>query len=260
MKNYLSNAQLKYITNFLPKVKTKPFTKNQSHILNLIIHRLRTGSQWRQLCNNWEIVYYHFQKWIKLGVFKAMLYIITNEVQLLYFVCDTQSIKNTNRPELKGYDGNKKVAGIKRIIITNQFGEIVYCKIFPANVNDSKILSLTLQNLPYQHDRIVILADRGFIGTKLQAECNELNIHFTPMKRKLHQDKSEHRIAKAILKEEKELVSNFNKQISKKRFVVERSFAWLQNFRLLNLNYERKSETHEAMVLLASVCLKVKRY
>jgi putative transposase len=254
----LNNAQYNFLLEILPQVKTKPFKYSPIELFNLMVKRVRTGCQWRSLGKIWRSVYYHFCKWSKLDIFKSIIDKLANKSD--YLVVDTQSVKNTCLPEVRGCDGHKKVKGIKRVSLTNQDGVIIYTKVFPAQVNDSKILFNIVTDLNKYNNTINVYADKGFSGQKLKLELMTRNINFTPMKKKLYHDKSDHPIARELIKLEKEQVSNYNKQISKRRFVVERSFAWLQNYRLLNLNYEKKATTHESWVYLASAWGLLKRY
>jgi transposase len=153
---------------------------------------------------------------------------------------DAQSVKNTDTAENKGYDAGKKRSGIKRHIAVDTQGLPHAIHITTANVTDRKaaIAALSL----HRNDLLAVknvLADGGYSGGKFAKSVQTiLGSRVEIAKRKeLHTFK-----------------------VIPKRWVVERSFAWLEKYRRLWKNCERKWNSSLNMVVLAFVALLLKRF
>lgn len=149
-------------------------------------------------------------------------------------------MKNTDTAKEKGYDAGKKVSGIKRHIAVDTQGLPHAIAITTANVTDrsgaTAMLKQNKQNLSRVKNALV---DGGYSGDPFAAEVKE------------------------ILKATVEVVkrNELHKfKVIPKRWVVERSFSWLEKCRRLWKNCERKLSTSLAMVQLAFVRLVVKRF
>jgi len=156
-----------------------------------------------------------------------------------FLIVDAQSVKNTDTAEEKGYDGGKLVSGIKRHIAvdTNGFPHAIH--ITTANVTD-RAGALEAFNL-YKtslSDVKNVLADAGYTGEKFADAVQE--ILGCPVE-----------IAK------RSELHTF--AVIPKRWVVERSFAWLEKCRRLWKNCERKLKTSLNMTVLAFLVLMLKR-
>ena len=155
-------------------------------------------------------------------------------------IVDAQSVKNTDTAETKGYDGGKKVSGIKRHIAVDTQGLPHVIHITTADVTDRKgaieAFGLYSQSLSEVEN---VLVDGGYTGENFaNAVRDMLGCQVTVAKRsELHTFK-----------------------IIPKRWVVERSFAWLEKCRRLWKNCERKRNTSLNMVALAFISLLLKRF
>ncbi len=157
-----------------------------------------------------------------------------------FLIVDAQSVKNTDTAESKGYDAGKKVSGIKRHIAVDTQGLPHAIHITTANITDRNgaIEALSL-NRNFLSDVQNILADGGYTGENFSNSVQEiLGCTVEIAKRnELHTFK-----------------------VIPKRWVVERSFAWLEKCRRLWKNCERKLNTSLNMVVLAFVALILKRF
>lgn len=149
-------------------------------------------------------------------------------------------MKNTDTAEKKGYDGGKKISGIKRHISVDTQGLPHVIHITTANVTDRtgalEGFSLNQSSLSSVDN---VLADSGYTGERFANEVeNLLGCTVEIAKR------NELHIFKVI----------------PKRWVVERSFAWLEKCRRLWKNCERKLNTSLHMVTLAFIALFLKRF
>jgi len=155
-------------------------------------------------------------------------------------IVDAQSVKNTDTANNKGYDGGKKISGIKRHIAVDTQGLPHIVHITTANISDLeavlKAFSLPKTNLPEIEK---VLADGGYTGERFANGVKEsLDCEVEIAKR------SEMHTFKVV----------------PKRWIVERSFSWLEKFRRLWKNCERKLNTSLNMVVLAFVALLLKRF
>jgi putative transposase len=226
--------------------------RNRKHslkeILRAIIYIDKTGCQWRMLPSEfpkWQLVYYYFQKWKRQGVFEEILEDIRNLVRKKLGkhispsvgVIDSQSVKSASYGgECRGVDGNKKINGRKRHIITDTNGLLLSVVVHAANEYDGKKAFDVINTLKYRFDRMQkIYADGGYRGDELAEK----------LKNELHYD------LEITLRSDK--ATQFKPL--PKRWVIERSFAWLNGFRRLSKDYEKLTETCETMIMIAFTCL-----
>ncbi|CAI10585.1 putative transposase, fragment (plasmid) [Aromatoleum aromaticum EbN1] len=156
-------------------------------------------------------------------------------------IVDAQSVKNTDTAANKGYDAGKKVSGIKRHIAVDTRGLPHAVAVSTAEVTDRKGALLALSRCKAGLDRVQsVLADSGYVGGPFAQGVREiLGEHVTVQIAK----RSELHTFKVI----------------PKRWVVERSFAWLDKNRRLWKNCERLLNTSLQFIHLAFLCLMLKR-
>lgn len=156
-----------------------------------------------------------------------------------FLIVDAQSVKNTDTAEEKGYDGGKLVSGIKRHIAVDTQGLPHAIHVTTANVTDRagalEAFSLHQTSLC---DVKNVLADAGYTGEKFADGVQEL-------------------LGCPVEIAKRSELHTF--AVIPKRWVVERSFAWLEKCRRLWKNCERKLRTSLNMVVLAFVVLILKR-
>jgi transposase len=156
-----------------------------------------------------------------------------------FVIVDAQSVKNTDTAENKGYDAGKKVSGIKRHIAVDTQGLPHAIHVTTANVTDREgaieMMNASKENL---EDVKNVLVDGGYSGEKFSLEINNV-------------------IGATVEVAKRSELHKF--VVIPKRWVVERSFAWLEKCRRLWKNCERKINTSLQMVVLAFVGLFLKR-
>jgi transposase len=148
-------------------------------------------------------------------------------------------VKNADTAQSKGYDAGKKVSGIKRHLAVDTQGLPQAIEVTTANVNDRQgaVLALLL-NTDTLSDVVKVLVDGGYTGE--------------PFARRVEM----------ILGAEVEVApqNKLNQfAVIAKRWIVERSFAWLDKCRRLWKNCERKLHTSQQMVVLAFLSLLLRR-
>jgi transposase len=150
---------------------------------------------------------------------------------------DAQSVKNTDTAEEKGYDAGKNVSGIKRHIAVDTQGLPHAIAVTTANVTDRAGALIALTDVKQNLNNVVnILVDGGYSGEKFAVK--------------------ELLGAKVEVAKRNELHTF---AVIPKRWVVERSFAWLEKYRRLWRNCERKINSSLQFVVLAFVALLLKR-
>ena len=238
------------------KKKTKPRVVDLYDVFCAIRYVLKGGIQWRMLPSDfpkWSTVYYYYHMWTKVdengsSVFERLLRKIIrllrfNELKCEYpsmCIIDSKSIKNADTASEKGYDGGKKVAGIKVHIMTDTLGMPHMIHITTANISDRdgalEMLSLNKGRLTKIEK---ILVDKGYSGENFANSVNEM--------------------CDAVVE-----VSNQKKVHyfipEKFRWVVERSFGWLSKARRLAVNYENTREATRQMVIFAFLSLFIQRF
>ena len=156
-----------------------------------------------------------------------------------FIIVDAQSVKNTDTAENKGYDAGKKVSGIKRHIAVDTQGLPHAIHVTTANITDREgaveMIKDAKENLK---DVKNMLVDGGYNGEIFSSEVNEL-------------------IGATVEVAKRSELHKF--VVIPKRWVVERSFAWLEKCRRLWKNCERKINTSLQMVVLAFIGLLLKR-
>ncbi len=156
-----------------------------------------------------------------------------------FIIVDAQSVKNTDTAQEKGYDAGKKVSGIKRHIAVDTQGLPHAIHITTANITDrGGALEMFSLHEDVLSDVENVLVDGGYSGDPFANNVEKL----------LH--------CKVEVAKRSELHTF---KIIPKRWVVERSFAWLEKCRRLWKNCERKLNTSLHMVIVAFAVLVVKR-
>ena len=153
---------------------------------------------------------------------------------------DSQSVKNTDTAEQKGYDAGKKVSGIKRHIAVDTPGLPHAIHVTTADVTDrAGALAMFDENRSDLNRVQNVLVDGGYTGKPFAAAA-----------------------VQGILGASVEVVKRSELHtfvVLPKRWVVERSFAWLEKCRRLWKNCERKLNTSLQMVVLAFATLILRR-
>lgn len=154
-------------------------------------------------------------------------------------IVDAQSVKNTDTAREKGYDAGKKVSGIKRHIAVDTNGLPHAIEVTTANVTDRDgAIVMTQRSKENLSEVRRLLVDGGYSGEKFATAI------------------------KKIIKAEVEVVKRNELHTFKvipKRWVVERSFAWLEKCRRLWKNCEQKLSTSRQMIILAFISLLMRR-
>ncbi len=156
-----------------------------------------------------------------------------------FLIVDAQSVKNTDSAREKGYDAGKKVSGIKRHIAVDTQGLPHAIAVTTADVTDRKGALLALGRCAADLQAVQsVLADGGYVGQPFAQAVDEL-------------------LGAQVQIAKRSELHTF--AVLPQRWVVERSFAWIEKCRRLWKNCERKLNTSLQFIHLAFLVLLLKR-
>lgn len=252
----LSDVEWVILEPLMQKVLSKPEPRGRPlelplrEIVNAIRYLLRNGVQWRDLPSDlpaWQSVYYHFAKWRDMGLWQKFNKKLRQRLrkragrnkQASVALTDSQSAKGTVHVG-NGFDGGKKVNGRKRHLLVDTLGLLLGVIVTKANVSDQAGLKQLLAAIAAELPRLqVVKADEAYRGRDFIAWV-----------------KRTYQLIVEIVRRP-EGVKGF--VVQPQRWVVERTLAWLGNYRRLSKDYEVLPKTSEAFIYLAMVDLMTKR-
>lgn len=236
-----------------PNKTGKPRTYSWREILNGIFYVVKNGCVWRALPHDlpkWQSVYGYFRQFSANGMWEKLNEAIREEVrqqdgrepQASLMILDSQSAKSAEGGEEIGFDGGKKVNGRKRNLVVDSLGLLVLAKVTAANVQDVHAGKKTLEELVTKPTLLTrlqkIIADGGYRGDLVTWVSQELHV---PLE--------------IVLK----LEGQKGFQVLPKRWVIERTNAWLSRHRRLARDYERLTSTAEAFIYIVMLRISLRR-
>jgi transposase len=224
--------------------------------VNGLLYVLSTGCQWRYIPRDLPLrstLFDYFQRWEYDGTLLKIHYELYQKCRDLAdrqasptaCVIDSQSVKGAEKGgahiDPSGYDAGKKIKGKKRHILVDTEGLLMHAVVHPADVQerDGGILVLaTLFGLyPFLKK---LFADGGYQGPKFRAELAKVLPQLT-----------------VEIVKRSDNVAGFT--VLPRRWVVERTFAWLNRCRRLAKDFENRTRNAIAFIRLASIRLMLRK-
>lgn len=246
----LKDQEWKWFKKYLPQPSTvgsrgRPQEWPMREIVNAMLYLLRTGCQWRMLPHDlppWQTVYYHYRKWRLTGVLEKLNRLLHRQVRQdtgreptpSAAIVDAQSVKTTLVKGKRGFDAGKRINGRKRHIVVDTLGLLLMVLVTPADVQDKpggKRLLTQVQQYLFLPRLKLLWADGGYGG---QPFANWVKTTFGWIWQVVKRN---------------DAAEGF--QVLPRRWVVERTFGWLNNYRRLSKDYEELPATSESLIYLA---------
>jgi transposase len=222
-------------------------------VFNGLRYIVRTGMQWRMMPNDlppWHAVYQQSRRWLRAGVFEDMvrdLRMLLREIagrppQPRAAILDGRTLQSSPESGARaGYDGHKRRKGSKVHLAVDTLGQLLAARVTPANEQErAQVDELAAQIQEATGDSVeVAFVDQGYTGKQPAADAEKHGIRLEVVK---------------LPTAKRGFV------LLPRRWVVERSFAWMARFRRLARDYERLAKTLVGLHFVAFAMLMAHRF
>ncbi len=248
----LTDTQWDYIKGLLPAAKPggRPRSLDMRLVVNAILYVVVGGIQWRMLPREypkWQSVYHYFRRWQVSGDWQRIHDLLRAEVRRqsgrhkhpTAGCLDSQSVKRAARPGPRGYAAGKHLAGRKRHILVDTLGLLLAVVVTAASVQDRDGARRVLQRRTGSCKKLRrIWVDGAYRGHIVEWAFTRSRL-----------------VLQLVLRTD----AQRGFAVLPRRWVVERTFAWLDQSRRLSKDYEELLTSSETMVYVAMIRLMLRR-